>query len=259
MNSADATRGRLWLVPTPLDFGCDPLPPITDSLPDGVLRRASVIQHWICENARTTRAFLLRVGLVHPLCVPIQEMRLVELPRDLRKKGDRGAAAPDMRSFLAPAIQGQDMGLVSEAGLPAVADPGGSVVRAAHELGLVVTALPGAASLTLALAASGLNGQSFAFVGYLPTAPSDRARRIRDLERLATSDERQAQILIETPYRNEALLAALLEQLRPTTWLSVSQGLTLDQARNWSRPVARWRQAPTDLDNRIPAVFVIGS
>ena len=202
--------GTLYLVPTPLDFGCDSLVPLGHVLPQATIVRAAALQHWVCENAKSARAFLKRVGEVSPLCVTIQAQQLQELPREVHKKGDAGF---DARSLLAPALHGQDMGLLSEAGMPAIADPGAAVVRAAHTLGIQVAPLVGPVSLMLALAASGLNGQNFAFVGYVPSEPALRAQRIKALEVLALKTG-QTQIFIETPYRNEALLRTLLEVLQ---------------------------------------------
>jgi 16S rRNA (cytidine1402-2'-O)-methyltransferase len=141
--------------------------------------------------------------------------------------------------------------------MPAVADPGSSVVRAAHDLGLEVVPLVGPVSLLLALAASGLNGQNFAFVGYLPQDPADRASRIRELESLALRTG-QTQLFIETPYRNTALLQSLLQHLQHNTRLSVSSGMTLPDARTRSQLVKAWKQQPSGPDNSTPAVFAIG-
>ena len=176
--------GRLFLVPAPLDFGCSSETPLTQVLPDGTLRVAAQLTHWICENAKSLRAYLKRVDAHHPLSMPLQALTICELPRQVHKKGDHGGQF-DARPLLAPALAGQDMGLASEAGMPAVADPGSSVVRAAHDLGIQVIPLVGPVSILLSLAASGLNGQNFAFVGYLPQDPGERTARIRTLEALA--------------------------------------------------------------------------
>ncbi|HSO46119.1 MAG TPA: SAM-dependent methyltransferase, partial [Rhodoferax sp.] len=149
------------------------------------------------------------------------------------------------------------MGLVSEAGMPAVADPGSSVVRAAHELGITVVPLVGPVSLLLALAASGLNGQNFAFVGYLPQDPQERVQRIRELEALALRTG-QTQLFIETPYRNLVMLQSLLNTLQHNTRLAISSGLTLTSARIASDNIKNWRHLPAALDNATPAVFAIG-
>jgi 16S rRNA (cytidine1402-2'-O)-methyltransferase len=246
-------RGALQLVPNTLDFGAPGEPARLDELlPLGVLRIASRLQHWVCENARTTRAFLKRVDAVCPLQRPLQELSIIELPRP--RKGGDGHEAVDVSALLAPALAGHDLGLLSEAGLPALADPGAALVAAAHTAGLRVVALPGASSIALAVAASGLNGQSFAFVGYVPVAAEARGARIRALE-AASRREEQTQLLIETPYRNAALLEALLLHLQPTTALSVSVGLSLVNGQTRSETVAEWRRRPTPIAADIPAVF----
>jgi 16S rRNA (cytidine1402-2'-O)-methyltransferase len=189
--------------------------------------------HWVAENAKTTRAFLKRVDAVVPLARPLQAIQIAELPHP--QKGSRAAPTPLMETLLAPALHGEDLGLISEAGLPAVADPGAALVQAAHAHKLAVVALAGPSSLMLALAASGLNGQSFAFVGYLPVDGGERASRIRELETLSRRTA-QTQIVIETPYRNEVVLTGLLAALQPTTRLSVSCGLTLPHGLDAHRP-----------------------
>jgi len=256
--------GRLWVVPNTLDFGCaghddDPLD-LRLLLPQGVIETAAALSHWACENAKTTRAFLKRVHAIVPLAQPLQAIDIRELPR--APKG-RSAAAPNpaaMRSafepWLAKLRAGDDVGLQSEAGLPAVADPGAALISAAHAEGLPVVPLPGASSLSLALAASGLDGQSFAFVGYVPQEPANRIARLRELE--ATSRRLgQTQLLIETPYRNAALLAALAEALAPSTRLAVACGLTLPNGWVRSAPVAQWRIGGVEMPGDLPAVFML--
>ena len=256
MNEPDV-RGRLLLVPTPLDFGLrdhGPLPDLQEMLPLGVIRQAAALTHWVAENARTARAFLKRVDTIVPLAQPMQAQHIVELPRPV--KGMKNPPPPALDALLVPALQGQDIGLVSEAGLPGVADPGALVVLAAHRLGIAVLPLPGASSLLLALAASGLNGQSFAFVGYLPIDAAARVARIRELEALSRRAH-QAQLMIETPYRNPALLAALLDHLQPATRLSISCGLTLPGGWTRSDTVAGWRLRSPPLPADVPAVFAL--
>ncbi|MFZ3119708.1 MAG: SAM-dependent methyltransferase, partial [Variovorax sp.] len=216
--------GKLYLVPAPLDFGCDVQAPLQDVLPLGTLQAAAQITHWICENAKSARAYLKRIDAVAPLAAPVQAQHIQELPREVHKKGDH-AGQFDARPLLAAALEGHDVGLLSEAGMPAVADPGSSVARAAHELGIAVVPLTGPVSLLLALAASGLNGQNFAFVGYLPQDAAARVQRIRELEALALRSG-QTQLFIETPYRNAALLQALTQTLQHHTRLAVARGLT---------------------------------
>lgn len=251
--------GTLYLVPAPLDFGCESAASLDTALPRHTLQQAARLTHWIAENAKTTRAYLKRVDALYPLAAPLQAQQIVELPRQAHKKGDHhGSGQPfDARPLLEPALQGHDIGLVSEAGLPGVADPGSSVVRAAHTLQLRVVPLAGSTSLLLALAASGLNGQHFAFVGYLPQDAAQRTQQIRKLENLARQSG-QSQICMETPFRNAALWQALLHTLQADTWLSVSAGLTLETATSHSHPVREWHTHPVPVDNQTPAIFCFG-
>jgi 16S rRNA (cytidine1402-2'-O)-methyltransferase len=251
------THGKLYLVPAPLDFGCDVQAPLQDALPLGTLQVAAGITHWICENAKSARAYLKRIDAVAPLAAPLQAQNIQELPREVHKKGDH-AGQFDARPLLAAALEGHDVGLLSEAGMPAVADPGSSVARAAHDLGIAVVPLTGPVSLLLALAASGLNGQNFAFVGYLPQDAGERQARIRELETLALKTG-QTQLFIETPYRNAVLLQALVQTLQHNTRLAVARGLTLATSHVRSETVKAWRARPqTTTDERLPAVFAIG-
>lgn len=255
-NTAPAPNGRLYLVPAPLDFGCDDPVSLQDTMPWGTLSVASRLQYWVCENAKSTRAYLKRVHEISPLSSPLQDLQLQELPREVHKKGDHSGNF-DARYLLAPVLQGHDLGLVSEAGMPAVADPGSSVVRAAHDMGIKVVPLTGPVSLLLALAASGLNGQSFAFAGYLPQDAAQRSQRIRELESLALKTG-QTQLFIETPYRNAAMLQTLLQTLQHNTRLAVSSGLTLGRAVCRSDTIKNWRHQSSPLDNSTPAVFALG-
>jgi 16S rRNA (cytidine1402-2'-O)-methyltransferase len=246
--------GALVLVPNTLDLGADPVD-IRELLPHGVLRQAARLEHWLAEDARSTRAFLKRVHAVQPLALPLQAIDIRELPRP--RKGGHGTHAEepiDFDALLAPALAGHEVGLMSEAGLAAVADPGAVVVAAAHARSIPVRVLPGASALLLALAASGLNGQSFAFVGYLPQDSSARHARIKALEEVSRRLG-QTQLLIETPYRNPALLRALVQALAPRTRLSVSCGLTLPQGWTHSATVAQWRTDARPIPERLPAVF----
>jgi 16S rRNA (cytidine1402-2'-O)-methyltransferase len=250
-------NGTLYLVPNTLDFGTPgtgTMPDLQDILPLGVIRVAAGLGHWVAENAKTARAFLKRVDAVVPLSKPLQSIDIVELARPA--KGGRTTAIPPLEPLLAPALQGQDMGLISEAGLPAVADPGALLVQAAHTRGIRVLPLSGPSSLLLALAASGLNGQHFAFVGYLPVEAQARTARIRELESLSRRCN-QTQLMIETPYRNEVLLAALLEALQPPTRVSVSCGITLPGGWTRTDSVAGWKTRATAMPKDLPAVFCV--
>ncbi|MDE2594464.1 MAG: SAM-dependent methyltransferase [Burkholderiales bacterium] len=267
-SNTPTTKGRLFLVPNTLDLGCvggegqQPAPDLRDVLPMGALNTAAGLKHWICENAKTTRAFLKRVGEITPLCAPLQELDLQVLPRpnkggpNIGGKGkvNQSEELAAIQALLAPALQGHDVGLISEAGLPGVADPGAAVVLAAHRAGLTVVSLSGPSSLVLALAASGLYGQSFAFVGYLPTDPAARTQRIKELDQQSRRAH-QTQIVIETPYRNQTLWDALIATLPADTPLSVSCGLTLPNGFSRTDTVARWRKQPLTLPSDIPAVF----
>ena len=245
--------GTLYLVPNGLDGGsADAGVDLGERLPLGTLRVAARLAGWVAENAKSTRAFLKRVDAICPLARPIQEIAIVELPRPVKGRPD--TVPFDGDRLLAPALGGSDLGLISEAGLAAVADPGALLVAAAHRARIRVVALPGASSITLAVAASGLNGQSFAFVGYLPIEADARAIRIRELE-AASRRLAQTQVMIETPYRNAALLAALLAQLQPATMLAVSVGLTLAGESTRSDTIERWRLDPGALPPDVPAVF----
>jgi 16S rRNA (cytidine1402-2'-O)-methyltransferase len=248
MTKTSNNLGKLYLVPAPLDFGCKQEVQLQNVMPLGTLHAAAKITCWICENAKTTRAYLKRIDACSPLSLPIQSQVITGF---------------DAKPMLAAALTGQDIGLVSEAGMPAVADPGSSVVRAAHDLGIQVIALVGPVSLLLALASSGMNGQNFAFVGYLPQDAQERSRRIKELEQLAHKTG-QTQLFIETPYRNAPLWSALVQNLQPNTRLSFSSGITLPDAAHRSAAIQQWRQLtagqlPEGLSNQTPAVFAIGN
>lgn len=247
-----AAAGRLLLIPNTLDLGAEEVA-LTQVLPDGVIEAAAQLTHWVVEDARSARAFLKRVGALRPLARPLQELAIVEMPRP-RKGSREEVPAQAWRELLAPARQGQDIGLLSEAGLPAVADPGAQLVAQAHALGLTVVPLSGPSSLILAVAASGLNGQSFAFVGYLPQEAAARAARLRELEAHSRRWQ-QTQLFIETPYRNGALMDALLAVLAPATRVSVACGLTLPGGFTRTATVAQWRLKPQALPEKVPAVF----
>lgn len=240
--------GTLVLVPNALDFGAPQPGDLQQHLPLAVIQRAAALTHWVVENAKTTRAFLKRVAAVTPLATPLQALSITELPKPAPN-------ADDLALLLRPAQQGHDIGLLSEAGLAAVADPGAVLVAHAHALGLVVDPLPGASSLMLALAASGLNGQQFAFVGYLPVPDDARAARIRELDAWSRRND-QTQIAIETPYRNAALFAALLKHLAPSTRLSVA--CAIGWPGGWCRTctVGQWRRGAPALGDKLPAVFL---
>jgi len=253
--TAAAVRGSLLLVPNTLDLGAAQELGVDALLGMQVIAEAARLTHWVAEDAKVARAFLKRVAVKTPLALPLQAIQIHELPRP--PKGRAPATDPrQLSTLLAPALQGHDIGLISDAGLPAVADPGAQLVAAAHAAGLRVWPLAGASSLMLALAASGLNGQRFAFEGYLATDAAGRAARVRFLE-ACSRREQQTQIAIETPYRNAALAAALIEVLQPSTRLCIACGVTLPGGWCLTRTVGEWRQAPPQFaDRHLPAVFL---
>ena len=256
-------RGTLFLVPAPLDFGCSTQAPITVALPARTLEVASGLEYWICENAKTLRAYLKRVGEVYPLKLAIQQVQIQELPHAVHKKGDhlgetRSQQRSSVEDLLKPALLGNSMGLASEAGMPAVADPGSSVVRAAHALNINVVPLVGPSSLLMALSAMGLNGQSFAFVGYVPHESAALQKRLKELEGIVLRTQ-QTQLLIETPYRNNALFKGMLSTLQPNTRVGVSVGLTLESGQNKCQSVADWSTQFFELPQNVPVVFAIGT
>ncbi len=253
------SQGKLYLVPAPLDFGCATQTALEDVMPLSTLKVAARLPSWICENAKSTRAYLKRINELQPLSSPLQSLQIQELPREVHKKGDHSGNF-DARPLLLAALErnpAKEVGLVSEAGMPAIADPGSSVVRAAHELGLQVLPLTGPMSLMLALSASALNGQHFAFTGYLPQDSSERAQRIRELEATALKTG-QTQLFIETPYRNPVLLQALLQTLQGNTRLALSCGLTLTSGWSYSALVSQWKKQKPSAPLDLPTVFCLG-
>ena len=221
-------KGILYLIPNILgeESGEHTLAGI---LPDTVASTTASLDYFIVENAKSARAHLKRIDKIHPL----QQIRMAEL--NVRTDKSR------LPELLEPLTAGHDGGLISEAGVPAVADPGADLVRLAHEKGITVKPLVGPSSLLLALMASGLNGQCFAFNGYLPTDTEQRQRRIRSLEERSRHD-RQTQIFIETPYRNDTLLKAFCSICRPDTRLCVATNLTLPAESIQTLPVAVWKK-----------------
>ncbi|MGI9026882.1 MAG: SAM-dependent methyltransferase [Burkholderiaceae bacterium] len=234
--------GVLYLIPNALGAGA-----LQAVLPAQTSAIAARLDYFVGENAKSTRAFLKRVDGVAPLAKPLREIEIVEL--------NVATSSEALPVLLAPLLDGRDGGLVSEAGCPAVADPGAGLVRLAHSHGIEVRPLVGPSAILLALMASGLDGQRFAFNGYLPTDGAERAQAIRDFERLSTQ-RRQTQIFIETPYRNQALLAAMLEHCKPSTLLCVARDLTLDSQSIATRSIERWRGTTIDLHKR-PTVFLM--
>lgn len=232
--------GQLWLLPVSLGN-----PQWQQWLPDEVQKTACRIQHFVVENAKTARAELKQLGHL----VPMRELQIEQMPEPMQ--------SADIDRLLAPALAGHDIAILSEAGCPAVADPGALLVRRAHQLGITVNPLVGPSSILLTLMASGLDGQRFAFHGYLPARDPERSTAIKDLER-ESAHRHQTQLFIETPYRNEALYAALLQQCKPNTRLCVAIDLTLESQSIRTLEVSAWRKQPPNTQlARHPAVFAL--
>jgi 16S rRNA (cytidine1402-2'-O)-methyltransferase len=225
--------GILYLIPNTLGAPePDETAPLAAIIPNEVQATAARLDYFIAENAKTTRAYLKLVGQTHPLAKPLQEIRISEL-----NVNTEAAALP---ALLEPLRAGCDAGLISEAGVPAVADPGANLVRLAHAHGIRVRPLVGPSSLLLAVMASGLNGQSFAFNGYLPTDAGLRIKRLKALEERSRA-ERQTQLFIETPYRNGALLEAIVTACHPNTLICVATDLSLQTESVRTQSAAKWK------------------
>ncbi|MCR4824305.1 MAG: SAM-dependent methyltransferase [Bacteroidales bacterium] len=229
--------GKLYLIPTPLGDN-DP----AEVLPQQVLERACSLHCFVVEELRTARRFLSRYGL---------RGHIDEL--DFHVLNEH--TTPAEVEALLPLFEGQDVGLLSEAGLPAVADPGAALVALCHRHAIPVVPMVGPSSLMLALMASGLNGQSFAFRGYIPAKTEERRAALRELEKQSRALN-QSQILIETPYRNDSLLADMIQGLSPATRLCVAADLTLPSQFIRTDTIAGWRRTPAAIGKR-PCVFII--
>ena len=235
---AETAPGTLYLIPTPLgDTSLDRV------LPAETRRVAAGLDTFVVEHPKTARAFLKQL----PTATPLQQLTLLDLNEHTRDS--------ELEGLLRPLLDGRDVGLLSEAGCPAVADPGADLVRLAHARGVTVRPLVGPSSILLALMGSGLVGQRFAFHGYLPAKPEERAQTLRELERRAEKED-AAQAFIETPYRNDALLETLLSVCRDDTLLCIARDITLEDEYVATRRVADWRGQLPDLRKR-PAVFLL--
>lgn len=231
------SKGKLYLIPSPLGE-YEP----AEVIPEGTLRTLKGLQTFVVEETRTARRYLSAAGLKGH----IAELEFHELNEH---------TAPAEVEALLPLFEKGDVGLISEAGLPAVADPGAALVALCHRHGITVVPLVGPSSLMLALMASGLDGQSFAFRGYLPAKTDERRAAIRRCEK-DSAGLRQSQIFIETPYRNDSLLGDLLEQLSPSTKLCVAADITMPDAFIRTDSVAGWRKNKPVIGKR-PCVFII--
>lgn len=231
--------GTLFLVPNLLGAA-----PAADVLPERTLAVARRLAHWVVETEKPARAFLKAVGVA----VPIATL-------DIRPLGKTPDAAA-LERLLAPALAGHDTGLLSDAGCPGVADPGSLLVAAAHARAIAVVPLVGPSSLLLAMMAAGMNGQNFAFHGYLPVPAVERADALRRLED-ESRQRRCTQLFIETPYRNTAMLTTVVATLRPETMLCVAADLTLPTQSIVRQTVAAWRRSDLAIFERRPAIFLL--
>ena len=234
-----AEKGTLYMIPCPIGET-----PVWDVLPAANLAVMQSLDYFIVENVRTARRFLSKAGTGRP----IDSLRFEEL--------NEHTPPQDVERLVAPLLGGQNAGMISEAGVPGVADPGAEIAALCHRHGVRVVPLVGPSSILMALMASGLNGQSFAFNGYLPVKPPERAKAIRHFERRAQT-ERQSQIFIETPYRNIKLFEELLAVCQPQTMLTVAAGITEPDEFIRTAPVSLWRKAPLPDINKRPAIFIL--
>ena len=237
----DMANGRLFLIPSPLgEYAPEQV------IPAPVLEKLRGIRRYVVEETRTVRRYLSAAGLKgHIGGLEFRELNEHTAPEEVE-------SLLDMFSENGEPV---DVGLISEAGLPAVADPGAQLVALCHQHDIQVVPLVGPSSLMLALMASGLNGQSFAFVGYLPAKTDERRKAIRDIEK-RSAQFRQTEIFIETPYRNDSLMSDLLATLQPGTKLCIAADITLDGETIITRTVKGWRTSPVSIGKR-PCVFLI--
>lgn len=232
--------GTLYFIPVPLAEGTTP----QQVLPADVVQRMHSLRHFIVENEKTARQFLSASG--HP--VPIRELTLAVLTKDTPPK--------DLSKLLQVVQQGTDVGVMSEAGCPGIADPGAALAAVAHQKGIRVAPLIGPSSLLLALMASGLNGQSFTFLGYLP---SDKAERIKTIKGIEFDSRKQqaSQLFIETPYRNQHVLEDLVANLQATTRLCVACNITAHDELIVTKTVAEWKKSTLPDVHKKPTVFLL--
>ena len=238
MNQTMGNIGKLYLIPTTLGDN-EPL----EVLPISIKRTIEQIDHYIVENEKTARHFIKKIS---------SKKSQPSLHIDLLNKFTEPEILP---SFLDPCFEGHNVGILSEAGCPGIADPGADIVRIAHQKGIQVVPLVGPSSILLALMASGLNGQSFAFNGYLPIEAGERKKSIKKLEKLSR-DFDQSQIFIETPYRNDKLLAELIRTLAPQTMVCIACDITLPTEFIATKQVSDWQRTSVDLHKR-PTIFII--
>jgi 16S rRNA (cytidine1402-2'-O)-methyltransferase len=232
-------HGTLYLIPVTL--GGDKLEGV---LPAGVVNLARRLDTFVVENEKTARQFLSLVKTAKP----VRELTLLTL--------NEHTASKDLPVLLAPLLDGHDVGLISEAGCPGIADPGADLVRLAHQKGIRVAPLVGPSSILLALMASGMNGQRFTFLGYLPAEKGGRIQKIREIEKCSQQNQ-ETQIFIEAPYRNQHLLQDILETCHPETRLGIACNISLENELILSKRIADWKKSALPDLHKQPTVFLL--
>lgn len=232
--------GTLYFIPVPLSEDTPP----QQVVPAEVIQRMHQLRHFIVENEKTARHFLS--ASQHP--VSIRELSFAQLTKDTPNK--------DLAQLLQPLYQGHDIGLMSEAGCPGIADPGAALAAVAHHKGIRIVPLIGPSSVLLALMASGLNGQRFTFLGYLPSDKTERLKSIKGIE-FDSKKQQATQLFIETPYRNQHMLEDLIATLQPQTKLCVACNITGKEELIVTKPIAEWKKAPLPDLHKKPTVFLL--
>lgn len=236
------SAGVIYMIPCPISDERG----VWDVLPKANLDVMNSLDYFIVENTRSARRFLSKAGVERR----IEELEFVEL-------NEHTTSAAEIEKMLKPVLAGRSAGVISEAGVPGVADPGADIVALAHRKGVRVVPLVGPSSILMSVMASGLNGQSFAFVGYIPVKDAERAKRIKELERRA-KEENQAQLFIEAPYRNVKLFEALVKSLAPKLRLTIAADITSPEEYIKTLTVEEWRkQGVPDIAKR-PTIFILG-
>ena len=235
-------KGTIYMLPCPISEQRD----VWDVLPKSNLEVINSLDYFIVENIRSARRFLSRAGIERK----IDQLEFVELNEHTSK-------VEDVERMLRPILEGRSAGVISEAGVPGIADPGADIAALAHRHGVRVVPLVGPSSILMSVMASGLNGQSFAFVGYLPIKDGERARRLRELER-RVREERQSQLFIEAPYRNVKLYETLVSTLSPTLRLTVATDITSPEEFILTLPIAEWRKRGVPEIAKRPTIFLLG-
>lgn len=233
-----AVSGKLYLLPVPIaeENGYQYIPPYNSQI-------IKALNKFIAEDAKTARRFLKGFGYES-----IQNSEILLL--------NEHTQSHELAGLLAPLLNGEDMGLMSDAGCPGIADPGADIVKYAHQKGIEVIPLTGPSSIVLSIMASGFNGQNFAFVGYLPIEKAQKTKRLKELEQLAVK-QLQAQFFIETPYRNEQMFDSILETLHSQTMLFIGCNITSPKQFLMSKTIAEWKKGVKPLLHKIPVVFGI--